>query len=153
MIGDAMDRRDCLRLLARSNVGRVAFSARALPTMRPLTYTLVGAVVVLRATAQSLARQLDGQVVAFEVDEIDPVHATGWSILVTGTARRLPSAGPTEHAVAITSAAISGCWLPAVVGSTSELDRDPPGKSRSLTGSRAHGELTVELGSPRRKVG
>lgn len=126
-----MDRRDCLRLLAQSNVGRVAFSERALPTIRPLGYTLVGALVVLRATPKALARQLDGQVVAFEVDEIDHVHASGWSVLVTGTARLLQQA---PESVAITPATITGRWLPGAASVWSELDRNPPGQRRSLAG-------------------
>lgn len=110
MNGNSMDRGYCLHLLAQHNVGRVAFSERALPTMRPVGYTLVGALVVLRATTKALARQLDGQVVAFEVDEIDDIQASGWSVLVTGTAHLLRQA---SESVVITPAAITGRWLPA----------------------------------------
>jgi nitroimidazol reductase NimA-like FMN-containing flavoprotein (pyridoxamine 5'-phosphate oxidase superfamily) len=84
---------ECLDLLGRRSLGRVAFTERALPTIRPVNYALVGHRVVLRTQAHGLGRRLDGQVVAFEVDEIDEEHGTGWSVVVTGTARLLRSPG------------------------------------------------------------
>lgn len=88
-----LTRAECLELLSRSSLGRVAFTERALPAIRPVNYALVGHQLVLRTQADGLGRRLDGQVVAFEVDEIDPDHGTGWSVVVTGTARLLRSPG------------------------------------------------------------
>jgi nitroimidazol reductase NimA-like FMN-containing flavoprotein (pyridoxamine 5'-phosphate oxidase superfamily) len=88
-----LTRDECLVLLGRSSIGRVAFSERALPAIRPVNYVLVGHQVVLRTQADGLGRRLDGQVVAFEIDEIDAVNETGWSVVVTGTARLLRSPG------------------------------------------------------------
>jgi hypothetical protein len=58
-----------------------------------VNYALVGNHVLLRIDGDGLGRRLDGQVVAFEVDEIDAVVTTGWSVVVTGTARLLRDAG------------------------------------------------------------
>jgi nitroimidazol reductase NimA-like FMN-containing flavoprotein (pyridoxamine 5'-phosphate oxidase superfamily) len=88
-----LSRVDCLLLLGRMSLGRVAFSERALPAIRTVGYTLVGSSLVLSAGTEQLARHLDGQVVAFEVDEIDPVDSTGWSVVVTGDARILRHPG------------------------------------------------------------
>lgn len=85
----ALPRDECLQLLSRCSLGRVAFTENALPAIRPVTYALVGAHLVIRAETQGLGRRLDGQVVAFEVDEIEPGGATGWSVVVTGAARLL----------------------------------------------------------------
>src|SRR4051794_18778393 len=85
----SLTRSECLELLARRSLGRVAFTERALPAIRPVNYALVGNHIVLRTQADGLGRRLDGQVVAFEVDDIDAVAGTGWSVLVTGTARLL----------------------------------------------------------------
>ena len=89
----ALTRGECLDLLGRRSLGRVAFTDRALPAIRPVNYALVGHQLVLRTQADGLGRRLDGQVVAFEVDDIDDAHETGWSVVVTGTARLLLSPG------------------------------------------------------------
>ena len=82
---------ECIELLGRRTVGRVAFTERALPAIRPVNYALVGHQIVLQTDPHGLGQRLDGQVVAFEVDEIDPESETGWSVVVTGTARLLRS--------------------------------------------------------------
>lgn len=88
-----MSRADCLLLLGRMSLGRVAFSERALPAIRTVGYTLVGSSLVLSPGSEQLARHLDGQVIAFEVDEIDPADNSGWSVVVTGDARLLRHPG------------------------------------------------------------
>src|SRR3954462_6877140 len=89
----SLTRTECLDLLARQSLGRVAFTERALPAIRPVNYALIGHHIVLRTQADGLGRRLDGQVVAFEVDDIDAVAGTGWSVVVTGTARLLSKPG------------------------------------------------------------
>jgi hypothetical protein len=86
---DVMERAECLQLLSENSVGRVAFTARALPTIRSLRYALVGDDVVLNTTSGTLAERLDGQVVAFAVDENRTGSDLGWSVVVTGLAQRL----------------------------------------------------------------
>lgn len=90
---EPLSRSECLDLLGRSSLGRVAFTERALPAIRPVNYALVGHQLVLRTEADGLGRRLDGQVVAFEVDEIDMEKQTGWSVVVMGTARLLSKPG------------------------------------------------------------
>ena len=90
---EALSPAECMELLGRSNLGRVAFTERALPAIRPVNYALVGHQIVLQTDPHGLGRRLDGQVVAFEVDEIDKAAGTGWSVVVTGTARMLRSPG------------------------------------------------------------
>ena len=84
---------DCLHLLADRSLGRVAYTDRALPAIRAVSYALVGTHLVLR-TDVALAARLNGQVVAFEVDDADEHPETAWSVVVTGTARLLR--GPSE---------------------------------------------------------
>lgn len=82
-----LSRTECLELLRRAGVGRIAFTERALPAIRPVNYTLIGSHLALRTEGKGLGRRLDGQVVAFEVDCIDADQPRGWSVVVTGTAR------------------------------------------------------------------
>ncbi|HEY3238003.1 MAG TPA: pyridoxamine 5'-phosphate oxidase family protein [Acidimicrobiia bacterium] len=85
---EVLSRRECLQLLAHANVGRVAVSVGALPTVLPVRFTLVGEDVVFPAVSGSeLDVAVRDAVVAFEADRIDP--ATGWSVVVTGIATEL----------------------------------------------------------------
>ena len=84
---ESLDQRECHSLLATHSMGRVAFTQHALPAIRPVNYTLQGTHIVLRTRADGLAAQLDGQVVAFEIDDVDADTESGWSVVVTGTAR------------------------------------------------------------------
>jgi nitroimidazol reductase NimA-like FMN-containing flavoprotein (pyridoxamine 5'-phosphate oxidase superfamily) len=88
---EVLDREACLQLLAASTFGRVAITAKALPVILPVGYRLVGDEIVFRTTAGTkLDAATHGAVVAFEVDAMDPVEHSGWSVLVTGMARRIP---------------------------------------------------------------
>jgi len=90
---ETLDTQECRNLLASRMVGRVAFTERALPAIRPVNYVMHGTHILLRTSADGLAAQLDGQVVAFEVDDADTDSRTGWSVVVTGTARVLREPG------------------------------------------------------------
>jgi nitroimidazol reductase NimA-like FMN-containing flavoprotein (pyridoxamine 5'-phosphate oxidase superfamily) len=84
-----LDAQQCRDLLASHCVGRVAYTERALPAIRPVNYVMRGTHILLRTSADGLAARLDGQIVAFEVDDADTDSRTGWSVVVTGTARVL----------------------------------------------------------------
>ena len=78
-------RHDCLRLLARGVVGRVVFSAGALPAAQPVTYVLDrGEVIYHAAIGSTLATATQRAVVGFEADDIDRDTLTGWSVLGVG---------------------------------------------------------------------
>ena len=57
--------------------------ATAIERAVPVNFALVGDAIVLRTAAGSkLEAALANAVVAFEVDSIDPLYHTGWSVLV-----------------------------------------------------------------------
>ena len=131
-----LDRRECLRLLAGAPVGRVVHTDRALPACTPVNFRLLGEAVVFRTAASSrLAAATADAVVAFEVDDIDPVTSTGWTVLVTGVATAVrdvstlvrleslglvPWAGPDrQHWVRIAVADVSGRRVVVPVASAS----------------------------------
>lgn len=85
---DVLSRKECLDLLRTSRVGRVVVSDRALPAAFPVNFALLDDDVVFLTRAGSKLEAAEGeQVVAFEVDDIDPVLHSGWSVLVQGLAR------------------------------------------------------------------
>ncbi|MDT0566150.1 pyridoxamine 5'-phosphate oxidase family protein [Streptomyces sp. DSM 3412] len=83
-----LDRQECLRLLAKATVGRIVHTRQALPAVLPVNFSLdgEGSVLLRTSAASELARAVDGVVVAFEADEVDPVAHSGWSVVVTGRA-------------------------------------------------------------------
>lgn len=89
-----LGRDECLVLLRSFTVGRVAI---ALPSgsvlVVPVNYVVDGEAVVFRSDPGEKLEQLNGAPASFQIDFIDPVHHTGWSVLVQGTAHR---ASPTE---------------------------------------------------------
>jgi uncharacterized protein len=85
---EVLDREECLRLLDRATLGRVGVTAAALPSVLPVNFRLAGDRIVFRTgEGTKLAAATRNAVVAFEVDDIDPVDHTGWSVMVTGVAR------------------------------------------------------------------
>jgi nitroimidazol reductase NimA-like FMN-containing flavoprotein (pyridoxamine 5'-phosphate oxidase superfamily) len=91
---EVLDRDECLRLLDGATLGRVGVTAAALPSVLPVNFRLAGDRIVFRTgRGTKLAAATRNAVVAFEVDDIDPVRHTGWSVVVTGVARPVIDAG------------------------------------------------------------
>ena len=88
---------ESVRLLSSASMGRVAFSARALPAIRPVNHLIDDDHVIIRTdTGASITSGLraGGQtVVAYEADEIDQAQRLGWSVVVVGVARRVTDPG------------------------------------------------------------
>ena len=99
---EVLTRDDCLRLLALSRVGRVVVTDRALPAAFPVNFALLdGDVVFLTTSGSKLDAAESENVVAFEVDDIDPVSQSGWSVLVQGLARVIVDPGELAAAEAL----------------------------------------------------
>ena len=83
-----LDRDECLRLLGTATVGRVVVvTSGGTPVIRPVNYVLDGAsrsVVFRCAEGTKLVSLLHAAHAWFEVDDIDPVRRTGWSVIVAG---------------------------------------------------------------------
>jgi uncharacterized protein len=89
----AIDRDNCLRLLAGQRVGRVLFTDAAMPAALPVRYVVDGETVVFRvALGSTLARTAHGRVVGIQIDEIDPETTAGWTVLGLGTAYEITDA-------------------------------------------------------------
>jgi nitroimidazol reductase NimA-like FMN-containing flavoprotein (pyridoxamine 5'-phosphate oxidase superfamily) len=94
---EVLDRRQCLNLLASVPLGRIVFTDRALPAIQPVNFVLDGDNVILRTSLGSaFPATADDTVVAFEADDFDTTHRTGWSVTVVGHAHIVHD--PTEAA-------------------------------------------------------
>jgi nitroimidazol reductase NimA-like FMN-containing flavoprotein (pyridoxamine 5'-phosphate oxidase superfamily) len=84
---------ESLALLASVSLGRIVFTMRALPTVRPVNHILDDGQIVIRShLGTAIVSQADtsyGAVVAYEADDLDPVQHLGWSVSITGTAKIL----------------------------------------------------------------
>lgn len=89
---EQLTRTTALELLASVGMGRLVFTHRALPAIRPVNHLVAGESIIVRATpgaAITAAAGRDGVVVAYEADSIDADTQLGWSVIVVGTARLL----------------------------------------------------------------
>lgn len=85
-----LTRAECLELLRASHLGRVGVSVDALPVILPVQYAMLGDDVVFRTgVGTKLDAALHNNVVAFEIDSVDPLYHRGWSVVVTGRAREV----------------------------------------------------------------
>lgn len=81
---------DCLALLSRCGVGRLAFTHGPTPVIIPVNFALDGTALVLRTADGTLLAGLpDGEGVALQVDHVDFDYHTGWSVLVRGRLDRI----------------------------------------------------------------
>jgi nitroimidazol reductase NimA-like FMN-containing flavoprotein (pyridoxamine 5'-phosphate oxidase superfamily) len=84
---EVLPRAECLSLLRRATIGRVAISVDALPAVVPVNFTLIGEDIVFRTNpGAKMDAAMANNVIAFEADDVDPVYQTGWSVLVQGMA-------------------------------------------------------------------
>jgi len=105
-----LTRSESLELLASARLGRVILSAHALPTAMPVNYALDGDGIVFRSGAgMKLSAAEAGTVVAFQVDHFDTDLRMGWSVVVTGVAKRLVD----PHEVARAEALAVPTWIQA----------------------------------------
>ncbi|MFJ9695225.1 pyridoxamine 5'-phosphate oxidase family protein [Kitasatospora sp. NPDC101183] len=96
---ETLSEAECLRLLSTVPVGRVVYTEHALPAVLPVSFEVLdGRLVLAVRRDSSTARGLDGTVVAFQADLLDPVTRTGWSVLVHGRADVLRRAEQVERA-------------------------------------------------------
>ena len=95
-----------------------------MPAIVPVNYALLGSSVVFRTLSDGmLGRACRGAVTAFQVDELDPLGATGTSVFVVGVANPLTDSetiralelgivaaagGPRDHFIGIPIAEVSG---------------------------------------------
>jgi uncharacterized protein len=86
---EEIDERECWRLLATQPVGRVAVIVGQYPVVFPVNYAVDGRHIFFRTGSGTKLWAIHRSNVTFEVDELDVVNRTGWSVMVRGAAREL----------------------------------------------------------------
>jgi len=92
-----LDRGEALRLLGSVSLGRIVFTQRAMPAVRPVNHILDSTGIIIRShSGAAIISEVDtarGAVVAYEADNINPNYLLGWSVVVTGIARLVRDPG------------------------------------------------------------
>lgn len=84
----------CWELLWSTNVGRLAVDIAGHPDIFPINYAVDGHSLVFRTRpGTKLAGAVLGRFVALEIDGVDPITRTVWSVVVKGTAREITLLG------------------------------------------------------------
>jgi hypothetical protein len=84
----ALDLRECMRLLGTAELGRLGFTQSALPVVQPVTYRLSeGAVVIPAVPDHPATCALRDGIVVLGVDSFDDALADGWAVSVVGPIR------------------------------------------------------------------
>jgi nitroimidazol reductase NimA-like FMN-containing flavoprotein (pyridoxamine 5'-phosphate oxidase superfamily) len=115
---ERLSREECFQLLATMSIGRVAVAQPGgAPLVLPVNFAVEGDVIVLRTDPGSKLDALRQHPASFQVDLIDPVRRTGWSVLVQGISYETSPAsveveswdgGPKAHWIRIFPGAITG---------------------------------------------
>ena len=137
---EVLDRHECLALLAKSSLGRIAVVGDGdRPLIFPVNFALDGDAIVLRTDPGTKLRRATHGWVAFECDGVDSVYHTGWSVLASGVAEEVRNAAEIADLARLPLA----LWCP---GPKSVWLRIRP---RVLTGRRIppHGRPRVEEAS------
>lgn len=87
---ELLDRHECLALLARSSLGRIAVVGDGeRPLIFPVNFALDGESIVFRTDPGTKLRRATHGWVAFECDGVDGVYHTGWSVVASGLAEQV----------------------------------------------------------------
>lgn len=136
---EVLSRAEAIALLETQEIGRLVYTRRALPAVRPVNYAVHrGAVLIWTGSPSSLGQAVRGAVVAFEADAFDRVTRSGWSVVVTGTAQLMTdeallawarahgpvpwAPGIKEHLIRIPLTIVTGRWLGARDGGSLERE-------------------------------
>lgn len=110
---DELSAGECFRLLATHSIGRIAVVTEddEAPLVAPVNYVLDNGAVVFRTAAGTKDTEVRRHRVSFQIDEIDPFHRTGWSVLVRGYAREATDWEVAHVAVEPWAPGVRGRWI------------------------------------------
>ena len=80
---------ECLDLLGRGGVGRVAFTSAGEIMILPVNFAVTGKTIIFRTAPDTLLALHADAKVSFQADRVDEARHEGWSVLVHGHAHRV----------------------------------------------------------------
>jgi nitroimidazol reductase NimA-like FMN-containing flavoprotein (pyridoxamine 5'-phosphate oxidase superfamily) len=94
---EVLTRQQCQAHLKAGGIGRFVFLAERGPVALPVNFRCFDGDIVLRTDAAGSLAAAAGAIVSFEVDRIDEAMSEGWSVIVTGRARRVDDPNELER--------------------------------------------------------
>lgn len=98
---EVLDRDACMRLLNASEFGRLAVAPGGAPEIFPVNYRLDDDRIIIRSGGGSKVRAVGRTSACFEIDGIDRMNRTGWSVVVKGRLEELDRFDPAALARAV----------------------------------------------------
>ena len=89
---EIMDENECFELLKTQSVGRLGIVADSRPLIFPVNYVFDDYAIVFKTTIGTKFEHSALNSVSFEVDSLDYVNRSGWSIMVDGVGREITNA-------------------------------------------------------------
>lgn len=98
---DVLTHEECEAHLAGGGVGRLVFVSAGVPVALPVDFRYLQGDIAFRTRADGALAAAAGTIVSFEVDQIDDAMSEGWSVLVSGLARRVDDPDELEQIAAL----------------------------------------------------
>jgi nitroimidazol reductase NimA-like FMN-containing flavoprotein (pyridoxamine 5'-phosphate oxidase superfamily) len=86
---DSLTPEQCERHLEAGGIGRVVYTLDRGPVAVPVNFEYADGRVVISTDLVKANVLEESRIVGFEIDRVDDVLSEGWSVLLTGTARRV----------------------------------------------------------------
>lgn len=97
---EILDTPQCLALIRRVQVGRVAVTTDEGPVIFPVNFVVLdGSVVFRTGEGTKLDAAVRNVKVAFEADAVHSTFEIGWSVIILGTAEELHDPAEVERAI------------------------------------------------------
>ena len=79
----------CEAELAAGGIGRIVYSSERGPVAMPMNYQFTDGEIVFNTDIAMASLLEAGGVVSFEIDRVDDAMSEGWSVVASGSARRI----------------------------------------------------------------
>jgi nitroimidazol reductase NimA-like FMN-containing flavoprotein (pyridoxamine 5'-phosphate oxidase superfamily) len=86
---DVLTAEQCRTHLSVGGVGRIVFSTQRGPVALPVNFEFTEDQIVFSTDDEKASALSSGSTIGFEIDRADETLSEGWSVLVTGTCRRI----------------------------------------------------------------
>jgi nitroimidazol reductase NimA-like FMN-containing flavoprotein (pyridoxamine 5'-phosphate oxidase superfamily) len=86
---EVLDEEECFRLLAGTDVGRIAVVVAGAALVFPINYAVVDRTLVIRTAAGTKLTAAERGQITLEADYLDPATRRGWSVMVRGRAEEI----------------------------------------------------------------
>ena len=112
---DTLEREHCDAHLAAGGVGRIVYSSDRGPVAIPVNFEFTEGEIIFSTDEAKADRLAKLPMVGFEIDRVDETFSEGWSVLVSGPARRVVDADELQRVASLDLEAWAGGDRHAVV--------------------------------------